>query len=176
VIFLPLEFEGLWLVRMERAADERGWFARSFCADEFVRHGLSPRVSQCSVSYSRRRGTLRGLHWQEAPHAEAKLVRCVRGRLFDVIVDLRRDSASFARWTSVELAAETCVAVYVPEGMAHGFQTLEDDTEVLYQMSAPHHPASERGIRWNDPRFAIAWPIPDPVLSERDRTRPDFRP
>ena len=176
MIFRPLAFEGLWLVQMERASDERGWFARSFCAEEFARHRLSPRVSQCSVSYSRRRGTLRGLHWQEAPHAEAKLVRCVRGRLFDVIVDLRLGSSSFARWTSVELGAETGDAVYIPEGMAHGFQTLEDDTEVLYQMSAPHHPASERGIRWNDPLFAIAGPIPEPVLSERDRTRPDFRP
>jgi dTDP-4-dehydrorhamnose 3,5-epimerase len=176
VIFQPLAFAGLWSVRMERREDERGFFARSFCAEEFERHGLSPRVAQCSVSHSRHRGTLRGLHWQETPHAEAKLVRCTRGRMYDVIVDLRRDSPSFARWTSVELAAATGDAVYVPEGMAHGFQTLEDDTDVLYQMSVPHHPASARGIRWNDPRFAIAWPIPDPVLSEADRTRPDFRP
>jgi len=170
--FVSTPLDGAYLVRPELIEDERGFFARSFCAEEFGAQGLARAVSQCNISWNRKRGTLRGLHYQARPHAEAKIVRCTRGSIWDVIVDLRPHSATRHRWHAVELNADNRLALYVPEDFAHGFQTLADDTEVLYQMSESHHPDSARGLRWDDPRLKIAWPLPNPILSERDRSYP----
>jgi dTDP-4-dehydrorhamnose 3,5-epimerase len=170
MIFAPTPIAGALLVDLERLEDERGFFARAFCEDEFRRHGLQARLAQCNVSFNRARGTLRGLHYQAAPHEEAKLVRCTQGALWDVVVDLRRDSASFKRWHGVELTAANRRALYVPQGCAHGFQTLTDDSEVLYLMSESYYPESARGLPWDDPAFAIRWPLPDPIVSARDRS------
>ena len=170
--FFETPLAGAWVLELELLEDERGYFARTFCSDEFGAHGLNPRVVQCNVSFNRKRGTLRGLHYQIAPHEEAKLVRCTRGALFDVIVDLRPESQTFERWHGVELTADNRRAVYVPEGFAHGFQTLLDNTEIHYQMSEKYHPGSSRGIRWNSTAFGITWPIADLLMSERDRNLP----
>lgn len=174
--FTQTRLPGVYEIGIEPHVDERGLFARSYCRREFEARGLNPEVAQCNVSYNRMRGTLRGMHYQEAPHGEAKLIRCLRGALYDVAVDLRADSPSFREWVAVELRAEpgcTSRMLYVPEGCAHGFLTLEDDTEVSYQMSAAYVPEAGRGFRWNDPAFSIAWPEPVRVISERDRTYPD---
>jgi dTDP-4-dehydrorhamnose 3,5-epimerase len=168
--FLPTPLAGAYLIELEQLDDERGFFARSFCQNEFKAHGLDPVVAQCNVSFNRKRGTLRGLHYQAEPHAEAKLVRCTRGAIWDVIVDLRKGSPTARKWHAVELTAENRRALYIPVGLAHGFQTLADDTEVLYQMSESYHPESARGVRWNDPAFGIAWPLADPVLSKKDES------
>jgi dTDP-4-dehydrorhamnose 3,5-epimerase len=176
VIFTPTSLPGAFVVELERREDERGFFARSFCRREFEAAGLDPCVTQCNVSFNRRRGTLRGLHWQAAPHGEAKLVRVTRGALWDVIVDLRTGSATFGRWFGFELTADNRRALYIPVGMAHGFQTLQDDVEVFYQMSAYYVAEAQRGVRWDDPAFGVDWPIRPPVLSERDATYPDFTP
>ncbi len=171
--FTPTSVAGAWLVDLERHTDDRGWFARTWCAEEFARQGLDARLAQCSASLNHRRGTLRGMHYQAAPHPEAKLVRCVRGAMFDVALDLRPGSETFGRWASAELTAENGRALYVPEGCAHGFQTLMDDTEVLYQISRPWHPESALGIRWNDPTVGIQWPLAAAaVISDRDRNLP----
>lgn len=170
--FVATPLAGAYLIELARIEDDRGFFARSFCRDEFRAHGLSPTVAQCNVSWNRRKGTLRGLHYQDRPHEEAKLVRCTRGALWDVIVDLREQSPTRLQWHGVRLVADSGDALYVPEGVAHGFQTLVDDTEVLYQMSEPYYPELARGVRWDDPRLRIAWPLPEPILSERDRTYP----
>ena len=167
--FHSLSVAGAFVIEPQRLEDERGFFARVFCHDEFVAHGLNPRVVQSSISYNRRRGTLRGMHYQTAPHEEAKLVRCTRGRAYDVVLDLRSGSPTRGRWAAAEIGAEDQRMVYVPEGCAHGFQTLEDDTELLYQMSEFFHPECGAGVRWDDPAFGIAWPIADPTISERDR-------
>lgn len=172
--FQRTSLAGAWTVELEEIQDERGFFARSWCEQEFGQHGLNPRLVQCNVSFNRRRGTLRGMHFQAAPKEEAKLVRCTAGAIYDVIVDLRRDSATYCRWLGVELSSGNRRALYVPEGLAHGFQSLTDDSEVLYQMSELYHPDLARGVRWDDPRFAIKWPVPDPVISARDRGYPDF--
>jgi len=162
------------LIELEPIEDERGFFARSFCQNEFKAQGLDPVVAQCNVSFNRKRGTLRGLHYQAEPHAEAKLVRCTRGAVWDVIVDVRKGSPTARKWHTVELTAENRRALYIPAGFAHGFQTLEDDTEVLYQMSEFYHPESERGVRWDDRTLAIRWPIKDAVISPRDQAFPSF--
>jgi dTDP-4-dehydrorhamnose 3,5-epimerase len=172
VKFAPTPLGGVFVVELERLEDERGFFARSFCAQEFHAHGLRTDIAQCNVSWNRRRGTLRGLHYQASPHEEAKLVRCTRGAMWDVAVDLRAESPTRHRWHAVELTAENRKALYIPEGIAHGFQTLADDTEVLYLMSTAYHAASSRGVRWNDPRLGISWPLPDSIVSERDRAFP----
>ncbi|MFA6544085.1 MAG: dTDP-4-dehydrorhamnose 3,5-epimerase [Limisphaerales bacterium] len=175
--FIPTKLAGVWIVEPERREDERGWFARTWCAEEFAKHGLNPGLSQCSASFNRLRGTLRGMHYQSAPHEEAKLVRCVRGAMFDVALDLRPASPTFRQWVGVELTPDNGRALYVPEGCAHGFQTLVGDTEVLYLISAPWHAGSTQGVRWNDPAFGIEWPLPAEVtLNDRDRELPDFRP
>jgi len=161
-------------VELEQLGDDRGFFARSFCREEFEAHGLDPQIAQCNISFNARRGTLRGMHYQAVPHAEAKLVRCTQGAIWDVIVDLRRDSPSFKRWHAVELSAANRRALYVPEGFAQGFQTLADDSEVLYLMSQFYRPDAARGVRWDDPAFGIEWPIADPQLSVRDRGLPLF--
>jgi dTDP-4-dehydrorhamnose 3,5-epimerase len=169
VIFTETELSGAYIVDPERAADERGYFARTFCADEFAAHGLETRFVQCSISFNPQKGTLRGLHYQAPPHQEVKVVRCTRGAIFDVAVDIRPDSSTFGRWTAAELTAGNGRALYIPQGFAHGFQTLSDDAEVYYEISARYVPESVRGVRWDDPELAITWPIPNPVLGERDR-------
>ena len=166
---------GVVVIELERHEDERGFFARSFCADEFAAHGLSARVAQCNISFNRQRGTLRGLHFQRPPHAEAKLVRCTSGAIYDVAVDLRPASPTFCGHVGVEITARNRRMLYVPPGFAHGFQTLEDDSEVFYQMSEPFAAEAAGGVRWNDPAFAIAWPLDVQVISERDSSYPDFR-
>jgi len=165
---------GAVVIEPERLADERGFFARSFCAREFAAHGLDARVAQCNISFNRAKGTLRGLHFQHPPHAETKLVRCTAGRVYDVIVDLRPDSPAFCRHLGIELSARNRTMLYVPEGVAHGFQTLEDESEVFYQMSAPYERDAAAGVRWDDAAFAIAWPLAVSLVSARDRSYPDF--
>ncbi len=165
---------GVWLLEPERLGDERGFFARTFCAGEFAAHGLATNLLQCSISYNAKRGTLRGIHWQAEPHGEDKLVRCTMGAVFDVAVDLRRPSPTFKHWFAVELDAQNRKQLYLPRGVAHGFQTLSDDTELFYQMSQPYHAELSRGARYNDPAFKIDWPLPPELLSERDGAFPDF--
>lgn len=172
MIFVPLAAGGPVLVRPERHADARGWFARTVCAEEFARAGLPTRFPQQNGSMSVRRGTLRGLHWQAPPRAEGKLVRCVRGMAFDVAVDIRPGSPRFGRWVAATLSHATGEALWIPPGFAHGFQTLCDDTELLYLMTEPHEPALARGVRWDDPSIAVDWPLADPILSARDRALP----
>ncbi|MDX1419356.1 MAG: dTDP-4-dehydrorhamnose 3,5-epimerase [Rubricoccaceae bacterium] len=165
---------GCVIVHPERHEDARGFFARTWDGAVLARHGLNPRVAQCSVSFNRRRGTLRGMHFQRPPHAEAKLVRCTRGALFDVCLDLRPDSLTFKRWVGETLDPESGRALYVPEGCAHGFLTLEDATEVYYMISAPYVPEAAGGVRWDDPAFGIAWPSAVTTIHERDAGYPDF--
>jgi len=172
VIFTETAIPGAWVVELERREDERGSFARVFDADEFSARGLDPRIVQTSISVNLRAGTLRGLHYQAAPEGEAKLIRCTRGAIFDVIVDLRTNSPSHLRWLSVELAADADRMLYVPEGVAHGFQTLAGDTEVHYQMNRAYAPSLARGVRWDDPDLGIEWPEAERTISERDRALP----
>jgi dTDP-4-dehydrorhamnose 3,5-epimerase len=175
VIFVETALPGAFVVELERREDERGFFARAWCRREFEQHGLAGRLVQCNVSFNKRSGTLRGMHYQVAPHEEAKLVRCTSGAVYDVIVDLRPGSSAFKQWVGVELTAENRRALYVPEGLAHGYQTLVDGTETLYQVSEFYAPESERGVRWDDPAFGIEWPeAPEPTVSEKDRSWPDF--
>jgi dTDP-4-dehydrorhamnose 3,5-epimerase len=170
--FKQLGLAGAYTIEMERLGDDRGFFARSFCADEFAAHGLPASMPQSSVSFNSRRGTLRGLHFQAEPHAEDKLVRCTAGALFDVIVDLRPGSPTGRRWIGVELSAQNRFALFVPKGFAHGFLTLEDATEVLYMMSVPYAPEFARGVRWNDASLAIDWPFEPQHITERDAAYP----
>ena len=174
MVFTETSVQGAWVVEAERRADERGFFARTWDTEEFAQSGLSGRLVQCSLSFNTRRGTLRGMHYQAPPHEEAKLVRCTAGAIFDVALDLRPGSATFRRWFGVELSAQNRLALYVPEGCAHGFVTLTDDSEVLYQISEFYEPAAARGVRWDDPAFGIEWPAEVLVINERDRTYPDF--
>jgi dTDP-4-dehydrorhamnose 3,5-epimerase len=170
---------GALVVESERIEDERGYFARTFSSEEFAARGLDVRVDQCSTSFNLKAGTLRGLHYQAAPHGEAKLVRCTRGAIYDVALDLRSDSPTHLRWFGVELSADNGRALFVPDGCAHGFQALVDATEVLYQISTPYVPAAARGVRWDDPAFEIEWPPAPPegrTMSVRDATYPDFFP
>jgi dTDP-4-dehydrorhamnose 3,5-epimerase len=169
MIFRPTSIAGAFLIDLEPLEDERGFFARSFCTQEFENAGLEHKLVQCSISYNRKRGTLRGMHYQAAPHPEAKLVRVTKGRIYDVLLDVRPESSTFQKWVSFELQADGHSALYVPPGVAHGFQTLEDDTEVFYQMSENFHPESARTLIWNDARFGIRWPIENPILSDKDR-------
>jgi dTDP-4-dehydrorhamnose 3,5-epimerase len=176
MIFRPTPLDGVYAIAPERHDDLRGSFARVWCQLEFKNHGLSSKVVQASISTNRRRGTLRGLHYSVPPHAEAKVVRCVKGAIYDVLVDLRRGSSTYLAWIAESLTRENGVALFVPAGVAHGFQTLEDDTDVLYQMSEFYDPGCARGVRWNDPAFGIPWPIEEPILSNRDRTYEIFKP
>ena len=159
---------GVYILDLEPIEDERGFFAVTFSRQRFAEWGLNPCVEQCNLSYNHTVGTLRGMHYQEAPYAETKLVACRRGAIYDVVVDLRPDSSTYHQWTSVTLTAENRRMIYIPEGCAHGFQTLEPDTEVSYHVSAPYHPASARGVRWDDPAISIQWPLPVSVISPRD--------
>lgn len=172
--FIPASLAGACLVEPERHSDERGFFARTWCREEFSEHGLNPNLVQCNISYNKVRGTLRGMHFQKAPHEEAKLVRCTRGAIYDVIIDLREGSETHAKWFGAELTAGNRTALYVPEGFAHGFITLEDDSEVLYQMSELFHKESAAGVRWNDPAFGIHWPRAVSLISLRDQNYPDY--
>lgn len=167
--FIETKLNGSFIVDIEPHEDERGFFARSWCEDEFNRHGLNSRLAQCNISLNKKKGTIRGMHYQVAPHAEAKLVRCTMGAIYDVIIDLREDSSTYKQWFSIELSAANYRALYVPENFAHGFQTLVDNTEVFYQMSEFYHPDSTRSIRWNDPAFGVQWPISDWIISEHDQ-------
>jgi dTDP-4-dehydrorhamnose 3,5-epimerase len=166
---------GAVVIEIEPLKDDRGFFARTFCEQEFEAHGLCFRVVQCSISFNRRRGTLRGMHYQAKPHEEAKLVRCTRGSLYDVIVDLRPQSPAFRKWFGLELDSAKSRMLHIPQGVAHGFETLEDNTEVFYQISESYDPGSTRGVRWDDPAFGIEWPLPPQAMSDRDRQYPDFR-
>lgn len=174
MIYHYTQISGVILIESERHSDPRGYFVRTFCAEEFGDLGLTSRFAQCGTSFNASGGTLRGLHYQAAPAAEAKLVRCVRGALFDVAVDIRPESPTFGQWFSTPLTAANGHMLYIPEGCAHGFQTLVDDTEIFYQISAPYEPALSRGIRWDDPEIGIDWPIKDAILSDRDKTLPGF--
>jgi dTDP-4-dehydrorhamnose 3,5-epimerase len=175
MIFKETPLPGVFVIELDRHEDERGWFARSWCRDEFANLGLAAELTQCSLSHNSARGTLRGMHWQTAPHGEAKVVRCVRGVMYDVALDLRCESPTYCHWFGLELKPENGRALYVPEGCAHGFQTLMDDTDVLYQIAGNYHAASGRGARWNDPAFNITWPLENVAsLSERDAGYSDF--
>jgi dTDP-4-dehydrorhamnose 3,5-epimerase len=173
--FTETPLAGAVVIDIEPHRDERGLFSRIFCRETFLAAGLPGEFVQASVSHNLRRGTLRGMHFQAAPHEEPKLVRCTRGAIHDVIVDLRRQSPTHCRWFAVELTHANRRTLFVPAGFAHGFQTLVDDTEILYQMAEPYAPELARGVRWNDPAFAIDWPIAPPFMSERDATYPDYR-
>lgn len=172
--FNQTPLSGAYLIEIEPHEDERGYFARTWCREEFLKHQLNTTIAQCSISYNRKKGTLRGVHYQVKPFEEAKVVACINGAIYDLIVDLRPASETFQRWFAVELSAEKKNMLYVPEGFAHGFQTLEDDCEIFYQISEEHQPEYARGIRFDDPAFGFQWPIGERLISERDRTFPDF--
>jgi dTDP-4-dehydrorhamnose 3,5-epimerase len=174
LIFTEIVLKGAYIIEVEPIVDERGLFARSFCMREFEKYGLNIRMAQCNISFNEKKGTLRGMHFQIAPYEEAKLVRCTRGAIYDVIIDLRPQSLTFKQWFAVELTSLKHKMVYIPEGFAHGFQTLEDDTEVFYQMSEFYSLELARGVRWDDPSFGIVWPLPNPILSEKDISYPLF--
>lgn len=174
MLFHETELSGAWIIDLERMEDERGFFARTYCAHEFAAHGLATNWVQCNLSFNRARGTLRGLHLQVSPHEEDKLVRCTTGAIYDVIVDMRADSPTYKRHIAVELNEENQRMLYVPRGFAHGFLTLADNTRVFYQMSAFYAPEAARGFHHADPAFAISWPIPVVEISDRDRTYPAF--
>ena len=174
--FTETRVAGAFLIEPEPIGDERGFFARTFCQDEFRDHGLNPCVAQANVSFNSRRGTLRGMHYQQAPHQEAKLVRCTRGAIFDVVVDLRPGSPSYRAWFGAELSDANRAMLYVPEDCAHGFLTLTDGAEVAYQMSAPYAAEAARGVRHDDPAFGIRWPAEVVVVNDRDRNYPDVAP
>jgi len=176
MLFRETAIPGAWVIDVEPSSDERGMFARTFDAALFEQRGLSPAVAQCSTSFNARAGTLRGLHYQAGPHGECRLVRCTAGAVHDVLVDLRTDSPGHLRWEAFELSSENRRAVYVPRGVAHGFQTLVDASELLYMMEERFEPSAARGVRWDDPAFGIDWPEPSGarIISERDRTFPDY--
>lgn len=174
MIFRETKLKGAYVIDIEPLQDERGFFARAWCRREFTDRGLNPAIAQCSISFNEKKGTLRGMHYQIRPHEEAKLVRCTRGSLYDVIADIREGSPTFREHVGVVLSAENRRMLYVPEGFAHGFLTLEDATEVTYQISEFYAPGHARGFRWDDPAFAIAWPSDVTVISDRDRSYPDF--
>lgn len=176
MIFKETKLKGAFIIEPERLEDERGFFARSWCRKEFEAHGLNPNLVQCNISYNKKRGTLRGMHYQVTPYEEAKLVSCIKGRIYDVIIDLRPDSSSYCQWLAIELGAENHKMLYIPEGYAHGFQTLEDNTEVFYQMSEFYHPECAKGVRWDDQVFGIEWPVLSPVISANDLSYHMWRP
>ena len=174
MIFKETRLNGAFVIEPEIIEDERGFFARTWCRREFEEQGLNSNLVQCNISFNGKRGTLRGMHYQVAPHEEAKLVRCTMGAIYDVIIDLRSDSPTYKQWFSVELSAENRKMIYIPERFAHGFITMEDNTEVFYQMSEFYSPECARGLRWNDPAFNIVWPVEVTVVSEKDTQYRDF--
>lgn len=176
MIFSETPLKGAYIIDIEPSTDKRGFFARTWCRHEFEKHGLNSELAQCSISFNRQKGTLRGMHYQAKPYEEVKLVRCTLGSIYDVIIDLRPTSDSRLRWFAVELSEETHRMLYIPEGFAHGFQALKDNSEVFYQISEFYDARYVRGIRWNDPTFRIQWPLGNPILSDRDKSFSDFSP
>jgi dTDP-4-dehydrorhamnose 3,5-epimerase len=174
MIFNATSLPGAFVIEPERIEDTRGFFARTWCRREFEAHSLNPNLAQCSISFNKKKGTLRGMHYQAEPYAEAKLVRCTSGAIYDVIIDLRPTSPAFKQHIAVTLSAENRTMLYIPEGFAHGFQTLADDTEVFYQMSEFYTPGAARGVRWDDPAFGLAWPDDERIIIARDQSYPDF--
>jgi dTDP-4-dehydrorhamnose 3,5-epimerase len=174
MIFHETKIPGAFVIEPELLQDDRGFFARTWCGQDFERRGLNPHLAQCSVSFNRKKGTLRGMHFQVEPYAEAKLVRCTRGAIYDVALDLRPHSATFKKWVAAELTDENHRMLYLPEGVAHGFLTLEDNTEIFYQISEIFHPKSVRGVRWDDPVFSIQWPLPVTVIAAKDLAFPFY--
>ncbi len=174
MIFTETELTGAFIVDIEKREDDRGFFARSWCQEEFRSLGLNASVVQANISFNNKKGTVRGMHYQAAPYQEAKLIRCTQGSIYDVIIDLRPDSATFKNWIGVELSAENHRMLYVPDDFAHGFQTLEDNTEISYLMAEFFKPEAARGARWNDPAFNVIWPLPVKIISEKDANWPDF--
>jgi dTDP-4-dehydrorhamnose 3,5-epimerase len=176
MIFTPTKLAGAYIIEPEPIEDQRGFFARTFCRKEFAEHGLQTQWVQCNISFNKKKGTLRGMHYQAAPDQEVKLVRCTAGAIYDVIIDLRPDSATYTQWVAVELSADNRNMLYVPEDFAHGFLTLTEDSEIFYQMAQFYAPQAARGLRWNDPVFDIDWPESVSAISDRDREYPDFHP
>lgn len=174
MIFNETDLQGAYVIELEELKDERGFFARAWCQKEFDKHGLNSRVVQANLSYNAKKATLRGMHYQVAPHEESKLVRCLRGSIFDVIIDLRPEAPTYKEWIGVELSSENRKMLYVPEGFAHGFQTLEDHTEVFYQVSEFYTLGAEKGAKYNDPAFNITWPLEVNVISEKDASWQEF--
>ncbi len=174
MIFTETALHGAYIIDPEKRADPRGFFARAWCQREFEEHNLVPRIVQVNLSYNKTEGTLRGMHYQRAPYAETKLIRCTRGAIYDVIIDLRPESPTYKQWIGVELTADNYRMLFVPEGFAHGFQTLEDSTDVTYQVSEFYTPGVEGGVRYNDPLFSIQWPLEVTVISDKDRSWPDY--
>lgn len=175
MIFTPARLSGVWRITLEPRHDPRGWFVRTWCEEEFARHGLNGRWPQANTTRTLHRGMLRGMHWQADPHPETKLIRCSRGHVWDVVVDVRPDSPTRGQWEAFDLSESGNTQLYVPGGFAHGFQCLSDDAELNYLMSDSYHPDLARGLRWDDPDVGIPWPVPDPVLSDRDRALPLLR-
>ena len=175
MLFAETKLKGAFIIDVDLREDERGFFARSWCKNEFIEHGLNPHLVQCNISFNKKRGTLRGMHFQITPFEEVKLVRCTLGAIYDVIIDLRPDSPTYCQWLSVELTQENHRAVFIPAGFAHGFQTLQDNSEVFYQMSEFYHPECSRGVRWNDIAFGVDWPIDKPIISDRDKEYLDYQ-
>jgi dTDP-4-dehydrorhamnose 3,5-epimerase len=175
MIFKELELKGAWLIKIEGHKDERGFFARTFCKEEFRQHGIGFNIAQCNLSYNKKKGTLRGMHFQNPPYEEAKIITCMKGAIYDVIIDLRRKSTTYGSFSAIKLKDDDYCMLYVPEGFAHGFQTLEDNTLVYYQMSEFYHVESAKGIRWNDPLFKIPWPLATKIVSKKDLSYPDFK-
>jgi dTDP-4-dehydrorhamnose 3,5-epimerase len=177
VIFKETPFIGAYIIEIERNEDERGFFARSWCSEEFTKRGLNPALVQCNISFNKKKGTIRGMHYQVAPHEEAKLVRCTKGEVYDVIIDLRPESVTFMQWIAVELSEKNYKMLFIPERFAHGFLTLKDNTEVLYQMSKVYYPECAGGIRWDDPAVAIKWPkFEKYIISFKDTNYPFLKP
>ena len=174
MLFDETTLHGAYIVRLDPLCDNRGFFARSFCKNEFFDHGLQSDIRQCNISFNRAKGTLRGLHYQAPPKSEAKLVYCTQGSIYDVIVDLRPFSPTYCKWEAVELSADNRRAIYIPENFAHGFQTLEDNSELLYLMFEFYSPELSRGVRWDDPALDITWPLLDPIMSDRDKSYPRY--
>jgi dTDP-4-dehydrorhamnose 3,5-epimerase len=174
MIFTETKIKGIYIIDPEPLTDERGFFTRSFCKEEFQKHGLETDIVQCNISYNKKRGTLRGMHYQVPPFEEAKIVSCTNGSIYDVVLDLRRDSATYCQWVAVELSADNYRMVFIPKGCAHGFQTLVDNTVVYYQMTEVFHPESASGVRWNDPVFGIQWVLDETIISEKDKNLSDF--
>ena len=172
--FIETPFKGAFVLELERSEDERGFFARIWCKNEFESHGLNSHLSQCSISFNKKKGTLRGMHYQVKPYEEAKLVMCTAGAIYDVIIDLRESSSTFKKWFSVELTSQNHRMLYVPEGLAHGFFTLEDNSEVFYLISEFYHPECANGVRWDDPAFNITWPAGKKIISPKDLKYPVF--
>jgi len=174
MIFKETVLKGAYLIEVEENRDERGFFARAYCLQEFQQHSLDFKIMQCSISLNKKSGTIRGMHYQTSPYEEAKLVSCTKGKIFDVIIDLRRDSATYCQWYASELSQSNHRMLYVPKGFAHGFQSLEDNSVVFYQISEFYHPECANGISWDDPLFSIAWPLGNQTISAKDRMHPLF--